>query len=199
MELLTVQETAQILKVAPITVRRYIASGRLAAVKIGRGVRVRREAIEGLLTPVAVRPPTPRPVDNPEDDLTVPENEPMVRNGSHRRIAGAFDAGPSEEGPPSPRDDDAETPQELFLLRLAAIGDELAPEGGRSDIASDAYPYPTDDEEDDLTIPEGKPLTRNDSLFRIIGMFDSGPGAPTDVASNKHKYLAEAYADLHEE
>lgn len=43
MELLTVYETAQILKVAPITVRRYIAYGKLAAVKAGKGVRVRND------------------------------------------------------------------------------------------------------------------------------------------------------------
>ena len=112
MELLTVQETAQLLKVSPITVRRYIASGRLAAVKVGRAVRIRREAVEDLMEPVVPR---------------------------HLR-----------------------------------------------------------DDVDEDQIPEGKPLTRNSSLFRIIGMFESGPGEPTDVASNKHKYLAEAYADLHD-
>jgi len=52
MELLTVQETAQRLKVAPITIRRYIASGRLPAVRIGRQVRVRKEAIEGFIEPI---------------------------------------------------------------------------------------------------------------------------------------------------
>lgn len=35
-------------------------------------------------------------------------------------------------------------------------------------------------------------VTRNDSLWDIVGMADSlGPG---DVARDKHKYLAEAYA-----
>lgn len=51
MELLTIQETAVLLRVNPITVRRYIADGRLAAVRIGRGVRVRREALDGLAKP----------------------------------------------------------------------------------------------------------------------------------------------------
>jgi len=60
MELLTIRETAQVLKVNPITVRRYIAGGRLPAVKVGKGVRVRREAVERLLTPVA--PQTKRPL-----------------------------------------------------------------------------------------------------------------------------------------
>ena len=39
--LLTVREVAERLHVHPITVRRLIASGRLAAVRIGRAVRVR--------------------------------------------------------------------------------------------------------------------------------------------------------------
>ena len=51
-ELLTVRETADILKVSPLTIRRYVANGRLAAVRIGKGVRIRREAVEGLLEPV---------------------------------------------------------------------------------------------------------------------------------------------------
>jgi excisionase family DNA binding protein len=51
-DLLTVQETAQLLRVTPLTIRRYVANGRLAAVKVGRGVRIQREAIAQLLEPV---------------------------------------------------------------------------------------------------------------------------------------------------
>ena len=54
MELLTVAEAALILKVSPITVRRYIDDGRLPAFRVGRGVRVEREAVERL--PAAVVP-----------------------------------------------------------------------------------------------------------------------------------------------
>ena len=49
MELLTVDETARLLKVAPVTVRRYIAEGRLPAVRVGRAVRVRRDAVGAVL------------------------------------------------------------------------------------------------------------------------------------------------------
>ena len=56
-------------------------------------------------------------------------------------------------------------------------------------------PHLRDDPEDDLLIPEGKPLTRDSALFKIIGMFASGPEGPIDVWTNKHKYLAAAYAD----
>lgn len=134
MELLTVQETAAMLKVAPITVRRYIASGRLAAVKIGRGVRVRREAIEGLLTPVAWLPAEPA--------SRLPPGEPTSDDDPLWSIVGMVGSGlPREEEPPSAPADDAEKPALHFLLRIAAIGDELAPEGEPSDIASDKYPY----------------------------------------------------------
>jgi excisionase family DNA binding protein len=52
MELLTVQETAGILKVSPVTVRRYIKSRRLPAVRVGRSVRIRAEDVESLLVPI---------------------------------------------------------------------------------------------------------------------------------------------------
>jgi len=52
MELLTIRETAQMLKVNPITIRRFIADGRLQAVRVGRGVRVRKEAVDQLAEPI---------------------------------------------------------------------------------------------------------------------------------------------------
>src|ERR1700730_1815404 len=59
MELLTVQETARLLRVTPITVRRYISQGRLPAVKVGGGVRISKQAVEHLPDPVeASRSPT---------------------------------------------------------------------------------------------------------------------------------------------
>jgi excisionase family DNA binding protein len=57
MELLTIADTAKLLKVTPTTVRRHIAAGRLAAVKVGGVVRVRREALDDLLSPVSTRRP----------------------------------------------------------------------------------------------------------------------------------------------
>lgn len=51
MELLTIREVAELLRVSPITVRRRIADGQLKAVRVGKGIRVPREAIEGFLTP----------------------------------------------------------------------------------------------------------------------------------------------------
>jgi excisionase family DNA binding protein len=60
MELITVQETARMLKVSPLTVRRYIADGRLPAVKVGRSVRVRKEVLDQLIKPVEPKAPKGR-------------------------------------------------------------------------------------------------------------------------------------------
>ena len=51
MELLTVAETAKLLRVSPITVRRRIADGQLDAVRVGKGIRVPMDAIERFLRP----------------------------------------------------------------------------------------------------------------------------------------------------
>ncbi len=48
-ELLTVKQVAQLLQLHEITIRRYIKSGRLEAVRIGRNVRVPRRAVDALL------------------------------------------------------------------------------------------------------------------------------------------------------
>jgi excisionase family DNA binding protein len=59
MELLTVHEAAKLLKVNPITVRRFIAQGRLAAVRVGKTIRVRTEALDEFITPVRPEPAKP--------------------------------------------------------------------------------------------------------------------------------------------
>jgi excisionase family DNA binding protein len=52
MDLLTIAETAKLLKVTPTTVRRYIHAGQLPAFKVGRQVRIRKTAVENLLSPI---------------------------------------------------------------------------------------------------------------------------------------------------
>lgn len=52
MELLTVHEAAALLKLNSMTIRRYIATGKLRAVRIGRSIRIRRDALDDLATPV---------------------------------------------------------------------------------------------------------------------------------------------------
>ena len=104
MELLTVQETASILKVSPVTVRRFIKSRRLPAVRVGRALRIKREDVENL--PLAVD-------------------------------------------------------QDIELLAKA------------------------------------EPFTMDSPLWKLVGMYSAEEDA--DISSDIHKYLAEAYADLHEE
>lgn len=60
MEFLTVQQTARRLMVSPITVRRYIASGRLPALAIRGALRVRREALEQFTAPILGQSERPR-------------------------------------------------------------------------------------------------------------------------------------------
>src|SRR3990170_463551 len=93
------------MRVSPMTVRRRIDEGRLMAVRVGRGVRVSKEALDSFVKPV----------------------EPKKRGYVPAR-------------------------------------------------------------------PRGKLFTREDSLFKIIGIAEGGPDEPTDVSANKLKYLAEAYA-----
>ncbi|MBA3451042.1 MAG: helix-turn-helix domain-containing protein [Chloroflexia bacterium] len=87
MDLLTVKETAEILRVSPITVRRYIASGRLAAERVGRGIRVRREAIERFVTRIVPRSAQTDErlmevslASNPDVSEWMPDELPTFRN-----------------------------------------------------------------------------------------------------------------------
>ena len=48
-ELLTVHEVAEFCRVHEVTVRRQIASGQLASVRVGKGVRVRKEDLDAFL------------------------------------------------------------------------------------------------------------------------------------------------------
>lgn len=56
-ELLTVVEVARLTKLSAVTIRHHIRGGRLRAVKIDGCVRVPREAVDALLTPM--EPPVP--------------------------------------------------------------------------------------------------------------------------------------------
>lgn len=55
-ELLSIQEVARITGLHEITIRRYIRSGALEAVRIGRRIRVRREALDKLMQPLHPEP-----------------------------------------------------------------------------------------------------------------------------------------------
>jgi hypothetical protein len=86
--------------------------------------------------------------------------------------------------------DEADAQRALrYLTHLASKAPEL----------ETAEPTVIDEDDDVDWISQGRPLTFDSPLWNIVGMADSGPDGPTDVSRNKHKYLADAYADLHEE
>ena len=53
--LLTVGEVAQLMRVSNMTVYRLIKSGQLAAIRVGKNYRIRRNDVERYLTDRAVR------------------------------------------------------------------------------------------------------------------------------------------------
>lgn len=52
MELLTIQEVAQMMRVSSITIRRHIKEGELKAVRVGRRVRVKKASVDRFIKPV---------------------------------------------------------------------------------------------------------------------------------------------------
>lgn len=81
MDLLTVREAAELLKVNPITVRRCIADGRLPAVRVGSGVRLDKEAVERFIKPIDAKLPRPRPL--------APGGRPMTYEDPLSRLVGS--------------------------------------------------------------------------------------------------------------
>ena len=86
MDLLTVREVAALLRVSQLTVRRYIAAGQIDAVRVGKGVRIQREALDQFLSPVA-----------PRRQSAAKEGRAFTMNDSLWNLAGIADSGP--EGP----------------------------------------------------------------------------------------------------
>jgi excisionase family DNA binding protein len=85
MELPTIQETARLLRVTPVTVRRYIHDGRLPAVRVGRGVRVEKEAAIQLITPVG--PQTTPPAE------PIPPGRPLTYDDPFWQLVGSVNSG----------------------------------------------------------------------------------------------------------
>jgi len=81
-ELLTIAETARLLKVSPITIQRWLKVGRLAGVRVGpKAVRIRRGDIAQVMTPTAPRPARSA-FDVPSTDLEIrPLTDEEVRRG----------------------------------------------------------------------------------------------------------------------
>ena len=70
-ELLSIQEVAELTGLHEITIRRYIRSGELEAVRIGRRIRVHRAALDRLLKPM---PPAATPESAAENVVYLRES-----------------------------------------------------------------------------------------------------------------------------
>ncbi len=88
MELLTIQEAAQLLRVSAITVRRHVAAGTLPAVRVGRSIRIEREQIERFATPVS---------ESPNRDVQpIPEGMVLTPESPLWQIIGIISDGPPD-------------------------------------------------------------------------------------------------------
>lgn len=81
-ELLSIQEVARITGLHEITIRRYIRSGKLEAVRIGRRIRVRRQDLDKLMQPLH---PEPEPAS--QSDLHIKESVTAYEVMSQRRTS----------------------------------------------------------------------------------------------------------------
>ncbi len=200
MELFTVKETAQILRVSPITVRRYIASGQLAAERVGRGIRVRREAMEDFVTPVvsqtnnreSVEVSRNPPVDSRHlDDNWVEIWSPSSPDGSvwvHvDKLDEYLDARGTEEGSPLGN-----------IIGIGRSGEPTNIAEHKDDYLADAYLGGVDDEEDDPELDEllGKPCTMSDPLWSVFGTGESYDPDDSETDDDELPTLRESLGDF---
>jgi len=178
MEYLTVNETARLLRVSPITIRRYIASGKLSAERVGRGVRVRREAIADFVTPIMS---TAGKLENGSDNDLVEIYSPSSPEGS------VFVPNNELLDEPNTEDDPL-----WNIIGIARSGNPTDVSANKYEYLAEAFTTSSPDEEeaepDELV---GQPFTMDDPLWNMFGIGESDD--PTEVAENKHEYLAEAY------
>ena len=78
--LLNVNQSAFILKVHPLTIRRYIREGRLKAIKVGGNIRIKESKLSEFNTEVKPRPKTTNlpHIENPTTKIFT-TNDPLFR------------------------------------------------------------------------------------------------------------------------
>ena len=212
MELLTVREVAQELRVSPMTVRRYIASGKLPAVRVGRGIRVERAAIVQFVEPV--NPAAPG--DSTEAGVLT-FDDPLLKHVGIINDDGPTDLSVNHDtylaeayGDLHGGDSDlvgyrSEVKAQAELHRLVdRLGDGDLDEALTFLRAFVRSSTPSADDVDDEgswnehegsdvsgAAQSGRPTTEDDPLWNIIGLGASEE--PSDVRRLKDEYLAEAY------
>jgi excisionase family DNA binding protein len=196
MELLTVKETAELLRVSTVTVRRYIASGKLAAVRVGRNIRIRRDDAERVIEP------TESSIDPKfiaEAKASYFSDSPTDIAENHEKyLAEAYaDTHEDDETPfTNPDGDTTLTPREWLLKNdplfwtLPGGAHEGEPEYIEATEALLA-------EARAKNSGSGKPLTFDSPIWDLVGEINDD--GPDDMAKDHDKYLAKAYADMHEE
>jgi excisionase family DNA binding protein len=196
MELLTVKETAEMLRVSTVTVRRYIASGRLAAVRVGRNIRIRRVDAERVIEPAE---PENHQKLIAEAKASYFSNGPTDISENHDTyLAEAYADTHEDDDTPirNPDGDTTLTPREWLLKNdplfwtLPGGAHEGEPEYIEATEALLAEARAKNSGSD-------KPVDWDSPLWDIVGMIkDDGP---TDYSTNLDKYLVEAIMDNHEE
>jgi excisionase family DNA binding protein len=194
MELLTVQETAKMLKVSQMTVRRYIASGKLKAVRVGRNIRIRRDDAERIIEPVEpASGPWAMLIGNFDDD-----GPTDIAENHDKYLAAAYADTHEDDDTPftNPDGDTTLTPREWLLKNdpmfwtLPGGAHEGEPEyiertAALIEEASVKYSW------------SRKPLTAARPKRDHVGMVDED--APTNIAEDQERCLPDAFADTREE
>ncbi len=80
-ELLTVHDVARLCQLHEVTVRRHISDGRLPSVRVGKGVRVRKEDLDAYIEPQ--EPSQPQRAGR--------RGRPFTQDDPFWKIVGAFD------------------------------------------------------------------------------------------------------------
>ena len=80
-ELLTVHDVARLCQLHEVTVRRHISEGRLLSVRVGKGVRVRKEDLDAYI----------EPQDHSQAHHAGRQGRPFTKDDAFWKIVGAFD------------------------------------------------------------------------------------------------------------
>jgi excisionase family DNA binding protein len=190
MEFLTVKETARLLRVSPITIRRYIASGRLPAERVGRRIRVRRKAIDGFVTPVVL----PAESKGPTDWSRKP---PEYADEDLAEIWSPSTPGGVAWVPIDRLDeylDEANDGDELPLRNMIGLGRS----NGSADAVNDrreSLPGVVESETDSWGNIEDEAAEKLPTVLEALGISVGifRTGQPTNIAEHKDEYLAEAF------
>ena len=207
MDLLTVREAAAMLRVSQVTLRRYVASGKLPAVRVGRNMRIEREAAVSFAVPSSASRDAeiedelshmvPKRGFSPGSSLWdlvgfIKDDGPTDLAENHDRyLAEAYgDLHEAADDSPQALRSNAVTTRDAVIssmnelddeqvFRLFGFAEELRREGSHSDATSDQRESHSD--------------TATDPLLSLIGAGRSAE--PTNVREHKDAYLAEAFEE----